>query len=193
LISDVDGTIGDWRKAFRDWVSETHDTIMLEDKSTSFAMETSLGIPFSQYMPLKEEFESCGGYTKLEPYPDAVDLIKRAMLLGIDIILYTSRPAKRYKRIWSDTWTWLESIGLKTCIAELKIGSEERISRACEFQSSGHVVALLEDDPGLALRAANAGILVFLRSHRYNAGIAHKNIMRMEKFNTEILNQFWDR
>jgi NTP pyrophosphatase (non-canonical NTP hydrolase) len=181
IITDIDGTIGDWRMAFRDWLV-SQGIPVASDLAKSLSIEVDLGMPYEQYLPLKEKFESTGGYTQLSAYPDALDFLQREFTNGVDIIAYTSRPAKQYSRIWSDTWAWLGINNLAECICELRIGSDERIAHACRLQREGSRVLLLEDDPSLALRAANAGVPVVMRSQPYNAGMAHANIIRVKTF-----------
>jgi hypothetical protein len=72
-------------------------------------------------------------------------------------------------------------------VSELRLGSEERIARACELLAAGHKVVMLEDDPSLALRAAHAGVAVLMRAHPYNAGVQHVNIIRVAEFHPTVV------
>jgi hypothetical protein len=69
-------------------------------------------------------------------------------------------------------------------IRELRIGHEDRLSRACALQAAGHPVLLWEDDPSLALRAAHTGISVLMRAQPYNFGVKHPNITRVNLFSS---------
>jgi hypothetical protein len=191
VITDLDGTIGDWRKAFLMWVMDTHPERLsdnIQDKGSTLAIEVDLNLPYPVYVELKEEFEASGGYKHLPFYVDAVETLQELSKHDVCVMAYTARPAKQHGRIWSDTWAWLEKEGLHTVVRELRIGSEDRISRACALQEAGHKVLMLEDDPGLALRAVNAGIRVMLRSQPYNRGVSHELIEAVDEFNsTDIL------
>ena len=188
IITDIDGTIGDWRKAFFDWALSKGYKSLNQDAAKTLNIEIDLGISYPEYFRLKEQFESEGGYQSLEPYIDAYLLLERAAYQGAKIIAYTNRPAFTYGRIWSDTWRWIQKNNLP--IHELKIGSEQRIMRACRLHKDGHKVTMLEDDPSLALRAAVANIYVLLRDQPYNRGVTHKNIKRVISFNN-IQTLFW--
>jgi hypothetical protein len=188
VITDLDGTVGNWRKAFRDWILHCQSVdvpvVVSHDHAATVAIEVDLGIAYPTYIRLKEQFEASGGYADLPPYPDAVQAIRKLKVQSdVVVIAYTARPASRHTRIWLDTWTWLRTIGLDAAVSELRIGGEERISRACELKAKGCKVILLEDDPGLAIRAATAGIDVCLRAQPYNAGISHDYIARVQVFN----------
>lgn len=180
IITDIDGTLGDWRKAFFDWTWEKKVAPLNYDAAKTMNIEIDLGLPYPKYLKLKEEFEAEGGYKLLEVYPDAKRYLDAKELQGVEIIAYTARPSTRYSRIWSDTWEWI--LKNKLAIKELRIGSEERISRACQLLDEGHKVLMLEDDPSLALRAASTGVRVILRHQPYNVSVKHKNIVRILNF-----------
>lgn len=182
VITDIDGTIGDWRTAFRNWLLATNKFSMPYDPSSSLAFEIDAKLPYPEYSRLKEEFEASGGYLSLPFYTDALATLLDLQKSECVILAYTARPARHHTRIWSDTCNWLRKVGLETVIQELRIGAEDRISRACQLMEEGHKVVLLEDDPGLAIRAASAGVIVFLRAQPYNAGVSHPNIERVDKF-----------
>lgn len=177
IICDIDGTIGDWRAAFIAWYCDLKGIPLLEDKSTSLAIEVDLGIDYLEYRDLKEKFESEGGYSYLVPYPDTVEYLNRCVANGSKIVYFTSRPAKRYTRIWMDTKKWLKEHNFPE--GQLYIGSEERVGFARTLQSQGCSVLMMEDDPTLALRAASSKIMVFLRDQPYNQGISHQYINRV--------------
>lgn len=191
LISDIDGTLGDWRGAFINFLRKSGRITVPADAGKSMSIETDLGIPYPEYYKLKREFESTGGYKLLEPYMDAVKFIHQAADYGWDIRCYTARPGERYGRIWSDTKQWLDENDIGQFITELHIGGEERISKAYELQELGHRVLMLEDDPTLALRAASTGLHVILRDQPYNVGINHPNILRMDNFTRIDLKGNW--
>ena len=181
VITDLDGTIGDYRSAFRDWLIDVKHLTMPVDYATTLAMEISMGIPYPEYVALKEEFEAGGGYKDLPCYADAAETIRKLAESGVYIYAYTARPARTHTRIWSDTMKWLVENFLP--VNELHIGSEERISRACELKAKGCKVIMLDDDPGLVIRAATAGIDVCLRAQPYNKGVSHDYVARVQEFN----------
>ncbi|MCK4829100.1 hypothetical protein KA005_75955, partial [bacterium] len=94
------------------------------------------------------------------------------------IIAHTARPWQQYYRIWGDTWEWIAEKGLP--IDQLRVGSESRILLASYL--GGDNVLLLEDDPGLMLRAAHSGIRVVAREHPYNIGVKHEYITTVGDF-----------
>lgn len=188
IISDVDGTLGNWRKAFIDWCLKKNIPIKSDttDNNPSMNMEVVLGIPYEDYVQYKKDFEENGGYLTLEPFISSIDTIQTLCgIHDVELIIYTHRPFDRYSRLWSDTWRWLRDIGLSSYMRALYIGGEERIAKGLELKANHCEVVMLEDDPGLALRAANAGLSVYLRSYPYNAKVSHPNIIRVDDFEPE--------
>lgn len=184
IISDIDGTLGDWRAAFIQWVRANHmQDLPAIDPSAHLSLEVDLAMTYPVYARLKEQFEAEGGYQQLTAYSDAVYTLNTlAYFNQAYIIVYTARPARVHTRIWSDTWHWLEEQSMGELVKELRMGADERIARACELKAKGHPVVLLEDDPTLALRAASTGLRVGMRAQAYNEGVVHKNILRLDEF-----------
>ena len=179
IITDIDGTLGDWRKAFVNWYnlhcSGVFPSSNKVDTYSYMDMETELGLPFAMYQELKTQFESEGGYLTLPPFLDAVEALCYFSEQGIPIYAFTARPGDTHSRIWNDTQQWLASVGLGEAISSLSLGKDTRIALAVKLQREGHKVLLLEDDPGTALRADKAGIPVILRHFPYNVYVGEHN------------------
>lgn len=182
VITDIDGTIADYRKGLLSWLRLNHSVDLPEDTGQNLMMDIDLGLTYPVYLRLKEEFESSGEYARLPLYSDVELGLKYLHPQHVKFLAYTARPAQAYSRIWFDTWTWLEDCGIAPYFQELRIGREQRVARACELTEAGHAVCLIEDEPDTALRAAASSIQVFLRSQPYNEGVSHRNIQRFEAF-----------
>lgn len=181
VITDLDGTLGDWRKTFINWAWVVYSIKMdtLEDPATSLQLDSDLAMRYTDYFKLKEQFESGGSYRQIFVYPEAVEFLNWLKSeFNAYIIAHTARPWQKYYRIWGDTWEWIQEKQLQ--INQLRIGSDSRILLASKL--GGENVLMLEDDPGLMLRAAHSGITVVARSHPYNNGVDHEKIIRVENF-----------
>lgn len=192
VITDLDGTLGDWRKTFIDWAWVCYSIKMdtVEDPVTSLQLDSDLAMRYPDYFKLKEQFESGGSYRQIFVYPEVVEFLNWLKSeFDAYIIAHTARPWQKYYRIWGDTWEWIKERELQ--IDQLRIGSDSRILLANKL--GGDNVLMLEDDPGLMLRAAYSGINVVARSHPYNNGVEHAKINFVENFldaKGEIRNAF---
>jgi len=181
VITDIDGTVGDWRTHFLKWLESKGIKHVVEDQSTSLMIDNDLSMLYKEYYDLKEEFESTGQYRNIEVYEDAHELlVELKSRYNAYIIAVTARPSDHYSRIWMDTWMWLESNKLP--VDKLIIGSESRILLAHSLQESSHEVIMLEDNPGLIQRGANSGIRTFAREHPYNRGIQSRGVTIVKSY-----------
>lgn len=177
IISDIDGTLGDWRASFINWASHKYKVDPIPDNSTSLQLDSDLAMHYSDYFRMKEEFESSGQYRYILTYEDSARFL-HWMKTHFDayLIAHTARPWRKYYRIWGDTWQWIVENDLP--IDQLRVGSESRILLANDL--GGENVIMLEDDPGLMLRAALSGITVIARKHGYNSGVRHELIHKVD-------------
>jgi NTP pyrophosphatase (non-canonical NTP hydrolase) len=178
VICDIDGTLADWRTSFIDWLVTIGVTPETKDPVSSMMLDIDLLMRYSDYYELKERFESSGGYRDLLPYHDAVQWIQdnRDKMY---LIVTTARPDNVYHRIWADTWIWLDSLNIVP--DELHIAHEPRILMANNLNSD-HKVILIDDNPGILIRAANNGIKTYCRWQPYNNNLLHKNLQTIKNF-----------
>lgn len=190
VITDLDGTLGDWRKTFMEWAFHTHGIRPAEDGMKLLQIDSDLAMRYEDYYKLKEHFESSGQYRNIFIYPEVREFLHWLRdTFDAYIIAHTARPWQQYYRIWGDTWEWIAENGLP--IDQLRIGSDSRILLASKL--GGVNVLMLEDDPGLMLRAAHSGIRVVAREHPYNIGVNHGHIKIVGNFTHakgEIRNDF---
>jgi hypothetical protein len=195
VICDIDGTLGDWRKTFLEWIESKGIHPASVDFSKSLIIDADLSMTYKDYYDLKEEFESTGQYRNIQIYEDSFDTLYRLRSdYNAYIILETARPSDKYSRIWMDTWIWIEKNHLP--VDKLIMGSESRILLAHELSAKTEVI-LLEDDPGLIMRGANSGITVFARGHSYNrglsGGISGGNIRIVDSYREVKTSEFFTR
>jgi len=177
VISDIDGVLADWRLEIKRWF-ENSSSKKLFDTSNSLLIDVDLALSYPEYNAMKEEFESIGGYATLPAYIDGIKTIKKLKLSNYSFVASTARPYKQYERIWLDTYFWLEENEIFPHI--LQMSSFERVLFANELRRLGHHVILLEDNPEIALRAANTGIRVYVKRQKYNEYLNHENIVILD-------------
>lgn len=177
LVTDLDGTIADYRAGFLQWLAKRNQNINFPDQVHSLMMDQDLAINYPEYNALKEAFESEGGYRNLPCYPDGISALHHLRdKLNVYIIAITARPADRFHRIWLDSWLWIRDNGLP--IDQLRIGSDPRILLAHELAKDGSCV-LFDDDPGIIRRASSSGLSVYVRRQIYNQGLENLPHVKM--------------
>lgn len=171
VISDMDGTLCDWRKGFVQWLKPLIPDLR-PDTLSFMDMERELGLDYKRYQVAKTAFENGGGYIDLPPIVRTLSAIQYLNKIGAVIHVFTARPQDTHSRIWMDSVRWLDKNGLGEIVRELHIGSTERIDFACSMRDQGHQVVMLEDDLALAVRASAAGIHVWMPAYPYNQNVA---------------------
>jgi len=178
VITDLDGTLADWRRSFGAFLADKG--YQFDDSSSTLTMDVDMNLGYTEYNALKEEFESSGGYCTLEPYTDGIAFVNvMSSLHQAYVIAITARPVHRHKRIWNDTWIWMSTNRMSA--DQLIMGSESRVVLATSLMKTNKVI-LLEDNPELMLRAASSGVTVISRRHGYNKDITHPNIHLVNDF-----------
>ena len=190
VVTDIDGTLADWRKTFRNFL-EGADLEVNGDSEVSMSMEQELGLDYREYNILKNKFESEGGYSRLVPYRDAVNFLRDAASgeHRAYVVAFTARPFHVHKRIWYDTWEWIKAQSLP--IKQLRSGADSRLMYAIGLMPT-HRVIVLDDNPELILRAAHSGLTVIARRHPYNEGISHENITFVNSYEEVDLKEIVD-
>lgn len=169
VISDLDGTVADWRSTFIRWCEQKSHPIRSKTSQGYFGqslrLELDYAVDFRDYRRWSDEFESSGAYRHLDIYPDAVAFLQRALQLGAYLIVVTARPVKQHKRIWADSWFWLKEHGIQP--AQLLFGDAERVLLSRELKDFQNPLVILEDNPDLALRMSPHAT-VWVRAQPYN-------------------------
>lgn len=168
VISDLDGTIANWRAGFARWCwnrGYLNDT-QAKGLPDTLDFDLDMAVAYPDYHRWKHEFESDGGYRHLPDYADGIRFLQYARKLGCYVICITARPQEQYKRIWYDTWMWLKDKG---CLPDqLLFGGVERVLLSQELCAGNHKVLLLDDDPEHLRRAVGCGATVWGRRQNYN-------------------------
>src|SRR3989304_1892787 len=87
IITDIDGTLADWRKALRKWFVNNNNEDVLTDVAKNMAIEIDLQIPYARYIWLKEEFDANGGYLQIEPYSEIQSCLKTLVDRNVENIV----------------------------------------------------------------------------------------------------------
>lgn len=167
LILDLDGVVADFRKGFSQWLmtNSWSDLLMSRGENFGLHMDISNDWDYSTYEKAKLEFENLGGYNFLPPISSVVQAVIELRRQGYMIIAWTARPHNTYKRIWSDTWLWLQAHDIH--VDALYFGNDDRVLNACILKMHNEVIAL-EDNPLLVQRYAVSQIPVVVIPQLYN-------------------------
>ena len=167
IMLDLDGVVADFRKGFLNWVSQSQwkDILTINPDQIGLHLDINNSWDYQAYNQAKIQFEQEGGYHNLPLIDTVAQAVHTLYRLNWYVIVYTARPYTTYKRIWADTWTWLQNHNLH--VHELHFGYDSRVVAASNLAANNLVVAL-EDDPTLIRRYEGCGIPVVVYSQPYN-------------------------
>lgn len=186
IVTDLDGTGADFQAGFGNWLAKNG---YQERVWKSLNMDLDGQIPYQEYMRLKTQFESEGGYAELPAYPDWLQLIRDEQSRGTFVLVATARPAEQIHRVGLDTMDWLRNLKLEP--DAILFGRDERILELIRMQQKNNKVLLLEDEPVLTIRAAVNGIPVMVRAQTYNEAVAQYGCVRRVKTYPDYADWDW--
>jgi uncharacterized HAD superfamily protein len=101
VVFDIDGVINTYPQCFLEWVDQKYK----KKHSTLEGMKRKIGI--EQYEHFKEQYRLSGDKANQPVNNKMVSFMRFLKEKKETIVLYTTRPVNRYKRIYSDTLKWL--------------------------------------------------------------------------------------
>lgn len=177
VIFDIDGVINNYPDCYLDWVSEKFGTRYknMDDIKGKLDIQT--------YENIKEQYRLSGAKKDQPINLDTKRVMQEIHSQGHKIVLYTARPAARYKRIFSDTLTWLNKNEIPFDAIYWTDFQKE------DFYKLGFQVRfIVEDDIRNAKFFSKEGYRVYLLNYDHNQGYEHPNIVRIDS-TLEILNK----
>lgn len=177
VVFDVDGVINTYPHCYLDWVSETYGLTYktMKDIKSDLDIET--------YERIKEHYRLSGEKAHQPVNWDTVYTMKTLKDQGETIVLYTARPASRYKRIYSDTLKWLKANNIPFDAIYWTDFQKE------DFYKLGlHVKFIVEDDIRNTKFFSGEGYKVYLINYDHNQGYEHDLVRRIDN-PREILSQ----
>ena len=142
-------------------------------------------IPRKAYYELKHRFRDLGKESRyVQVFPDAWNFTNTMRERGYKIIILSARPYQKYKRMQSDTVSWMHGFGLAY---DAFIWDTEKHTRI--LSTVPGMEFMVEDSLDIANQVAALGYQVFLRDRPYNQGETHEKVSRVSGLE-EILDRW---
>lgn len=147
LLCDLDGVVAKYAEGFRDWCGTRGYVAALKGNINKPELES-----------IKDEFHAQGGFTGLEPFDGAVEILNtwRSARHDRRLVMVTARPYRQYKQVYGDTVGWLQHHG----VAYDHILFERDKAEAVRLVQPARIVAHIEDRGKHALEVAATGVKV---------------------------------
>lgn len=168
IIFDIDGVINNYPDCYLDWVA--HELGVRYESMDDIKEKLDI----KTYEEIKEKYR-LSGVKAFQPINEKILFIMNKLIeVGEKIILYTTRPVSRYKRIYSDTLKWLQKNNIPfNAIYWTDFHKED-------FYKLGlKIKFIVEDDIVNAKLFSNEGYKVYLLNKDHNQNYNHELIMRI--------------
>jgi FMN phosphatase YigB (HAD superfamily) len=168
MLFDIDNTLGDYSGAYTKFLE---NEIGLERKvfnCENYSFYEQFGITRQLEEKYNSYFIQSGGFRNLPVYEGVVELLDFTASLGIKNILITARPSWIYKRIFTDTYYWLDENKLKY---DLVLWDKDKADAIINRVFPANVLYMVEDRDKHCFEVANTGVDVLLLDKSYNKAV----------------------
>lgn len=162
---DIDGTLGDYHKAFASFASRYHDVgLPREPYDGSVEMEVWLGLTKAQYREAKLAYRQGGNKRWLPVFPHARALVDGLRANGMEVWVATTRPWQRLDNIDPDTQEWLRR---NHFVVDGLLYGDDKYDRLVETVDPSRILGVIDDLDEMLERATALGLRTFqvARSH----------------------------
>jgi len=175
-IIDIDGVLCDYKGGFCNYLNKRLGMALNPDE-IGFLNHATAGVGLDEWETIKHDFRQLGIKRRLPVLPGAVEFTQELKASGYSVVILSSRPYKRYKRIFKDTMEWLGANGFEFDAVLWETEKHEKVMQ--EFDLT-NVRFAVEDDPKYAAALASIGVRVYLVNTNYNQAFDHPEVIRVE-------------
>ncbi len=187
VIFDIDGVLADYLGEYEKFIMSKGYVKNEHGGKFYSASFNFVGLTRQQEEKINDEFIRDGGFLRLDPYKEMVDVTKQLKkLYGCEIILLTARPNWVYSRLTMDTNNWLKNNGIEY---DLLLWDKDKADSILNNIMPANVLCMIEDRDKHALELSHIGIDVLLIDKPYNQSISNlDNIQRI--YNSKEIIEF---
>lgn len=181
---DIDGVLADYPRSYIEFINSELGTNYDTSGVADYDIGKALGLPVELAMELKDKYRQTGQKRYIPVCEGAKQFLEWLKQQGYTIVLLTSRPYKKYKRIFADTQEWLAKNGL---VYDVIIWDETKHERLLKEFGVDRVEFFVDDVAKYCNDIAEIGVRTFLVNRAYNQGSAtHPYVDRVDKLSEVI-------
>lgn len=177
---DLDGVLGVYPDH---WLNYLNNDLNSKFKTLE---EAKINIDTIQYNKIKEKYRLSGDKINIPVMEGAKEFLSKLKDSGYMIVILTSRPYKKYFRIFSDTLHWLKNNEL---VYDSVIFDENKNMRI--LQEIPNLSFMVEDRIRYANSVAASGYRCYLidKENKYSSNDVHENVMIIKDFNKILITE----
>jgi uncharacterized HAD superfamily protein/phosphoribosyl-ATP pyrophosphohydrolase len=183
---DIDGVLADYPRSFIEFINKEMKTNYDYKDIKSYDIAESLSLPPEECAKLKNLYRETGQKRFIPVIDGAKQFLEELKYLGYTIVLLTSRPYDKYKRMFGDTQYWLVQ---NKMMYDAILWDEKKGERLIEEFGKDKVKLFIDDVASFANNIGKLGMKCILLNKPYNLNIStHENVMRVNSLR-EALNE----
>lgn len=162
---DIDGVLADYPRSFVEFINKELGTNYDHRKVDNYNVPQALGLSVETGMRLKDKYRQTGQKRFIPVIPGAAEFLQKLRNHGYKIMLLTSRPYQKYKRIFSDTMEWLQKNNL---VFDSIIFDEKKEERLVKEFGVDKIEFFVDDVAKNANTISQLGLPCYLIDRPYN-------------------------
>lgn len=174
---DIDGILADYPRSFVEFINQAKGTNFDYRNVKEYNIAEELGLSTEEICRYKHEYRDTGAKRFVPVIDGAKQFLDELKYMGYTVVLLTSRPVDKYKRIFADTQYWLAENKLHYDAILFDEWKGERLIK--EF-GRDKVEFFVDDVAGFANGISEAGLKCYLMRKTYNESAKIKdNVVRV--------------
>jgi uncharacterized HAD superfamily protein len=173
---DIDGVLADYPRSFVEFVNEQLGTTHDYRTITNYNIAENLGLSTEECARMKHLYRDSGQKRFIPVIEGARQFLDQLKYAGYTVVLLTSRPIDKYKRIFADTQSWLAENKLHY---DAILFDESKGERLLNEFGRDKVEFFVDDYAPFASGIGEAGFRCYLINRPYNQVDTHYNVRRV--------------
>ncbi len=185
VIFDLDGVIADYSKQYTEFLELVIGLKPNKDDRKSYSFFERYGITRQQEEQFNLEFIKSGGFLSIPVFDGVLSVMNKIRKEGIKIVLLTARPSWIFKRLITDTYSWLHENKIPY---DLLIWDKDKGDAIINNVMPANILCMIDDRDKHCIEVSHIGVDVLLLNKTYNKTLVeNERIKRIYEYS-----EIWD-
>lgn len=185
VIFDLDGVVADYSKQYTEFLELVIGLKPNKDDRKSYSFFERYGITRQQEEQFNLEFIKSGGFLSIPVFDGVLSVMNKIRKEGIKIVLLTARPSWIFKRLITDTYSWLHENKIPY---DLLIWDKDKGDAIINNVMPANILCMIDDRDKHCIEVSHIGVDVLLLNKTYNKTLVeNERIKRIYEYS-----EIWD-
>ena len=180
VVVDLDGVLGDHRRHLITYYNQVFKT----DLPVSDVLLSPL-VGRDEYFDCRGRYIEEGMFREIKEFPESIDFLRSLKKAGYTIVIVSSRPYHKYKRIFVDTLLWLKDKGMPF---DVVVWGDDKGAVVHKLGISPEW--FVDDEIERAMEIVSRGFKCYLLNKSYNQGVVYPpSVLRIDRLHEILENE----